>query len=238
VYIVKTRYWEKYFNGKVKSEGEQFKKADYSSEISFKARYNIIKEFSSGQNLDGVKILDAGCGIGLLKNIVGKACEIIGLDLSAEALKQAKEQGETPIKATVTNIPLKSAFEYVFCIEVLQYIDDWQNAVRELVNMTKNNGFLIISTLNKKCLLLHPKVLKILKKLGFTKMDENIVLHDKEDIVKELEKLGMDIIANKDLPIPIKGGKFLLNVSTILGLRHLFSYSFMIIAKKLNPESP
>ena len=63
-------------------------------------------------------------------------------------------------------------------------------------------------------------------------MDENIVLHDKEDIVEELEKLGMDIIANKDLPIPIKGGKFLLNVSMILGLRHLFSYSFMIIAKK------
>ena len=108
---MKTRYWEKYFNGKVKSKGEQFKKADYSSEISFKARYNIIKEFLSGQNLDGVKILDAGCGIGLLKNIVGKACEVIGLDLSTEALKHAKEQGEIPIKATVTNIPLKSAFE-------------------------------------------------------------------------------------------------------------------------------
>lgn len=235
---MKTRYWERYFNCKVKSEDEHFKKADYSSEISFKARYNVIKEFLSGQNLNGVKILDAGCGIGLLKNIIGKTCEVIGLDISTEALKYAKEQGEVPIKATVTNIPLKSGFEYVFCIEVFQYIDDWQNAVRELVNVTKNDSFLIISTLNKKCLLLRPKILKILKKFGFTKMDENIVLHDKEDIIKELEKLGMDIIANKDLPIPIKGGKFLLNVSTILGLRHLFSYSFMIIAKKLNPESP
>lgn len=230
-------YWKKYFNKRAEHGNTLYKKADYSSNLSLETRYENVSRILDELNLNGARVLDAGCGVGMLINLIKRRypfSQIIGLDLSINALKLAKEQGESNlIKGSITSIPIREGvFDVVFCIEVFQYVNNWHTGLNELDSVIKPEGFLIISTLNKRCLFLRPRILGILKKLKFTKMDENIVPHDKCLFKEYLKNKGYSIKKEIDLPIPVRWGKLLLRMGRLLSLKSAFSYAFIMLAQK------
>jgi 2-polyprenyl-3-methyl-5-hydroxy-6-metoxy-1,4-benzoquinol methylase len=97
---------------------------------------------------DGIA-LDFGCGSGAyLTCLKQSSLEVVGVDISPEAVKQA---GEKPYKAVLVidngkaPLPDQSA-GIVFSTEVLEHIEDAEAAVKEFNRLLKDGGLLILTT--------------------------------------------------------------------------------------------
>ena len=77
-------------------------------------------------------ILDAGCGNGAITNILDKAYDIMGIDISDAALKHVTAP---KMIASITQLPFENAsFDLCMCHEVLEHLptDELNDAIREL----------------------------------------------------------------------------------------------------------
>ena len=97
------------------------------------------------------KILDAGCGTGLVAEVLGNMNfkNIVGLDYSMDMLKIAKDKKiytrliqESLNKKTSLR---SNQFDIVLCTGVLTSGHVGSKAINELIRVTKNKGFLILS---------------------------------------------------------------------------------------------
>lgn len=131
---------------------------------SFNIAHRKVKdEIFSHIEMDGkkkpVKILDAGCGMGLslkeLHELTNKSCvELYGVDISNVQIERAKNIYEVPAKLFVSPIeelPFENSFfDFVICSEVLEHVLDPQLSLSELSRVIKKENLLILSTPNKK----------------------------------------------------------------------------------------
>jgi ubiquinone/menaquinone biosynthesis C-methylase UbiE len=96
------------------------------------------------------KILDVGCGSGVLMNKIRNIGEykIVGTDLSEEAVRIVKNNLKHDcFVGSITNLKLEDkSFDTVICSEVLEHLfeEDLEKAFSELVRVSK--GTIIIST--------------------------------------------------------------------------------------------
>ena len=63
-------YWKKYFNKRAEHGNTLYKKADYGSNLSLETRYENVSRILDELNLNGARVLDAGCGVGMLINLI------------------------------------------------------------------------------------------------------------------------------------------------------------------------
>ena len=118
--------------------------------------------------LNGKKLLDIGCGGGLLSERFAEAGAIvIGIDLSPSAIDAAKahaEEGGLEIDYRVVSISdLKedtkgkgrakgegdSPFDCIVCSEVLEHTDEPASFLKEACGVLKPGGLFFFSTINK-----------------------------------------------------------------------------------------
>lgn len=93
-----------------------------------------------------LKILDAGCGTGVAFPVLKPFGSVIGVDVSAEALRFAKKVGEKTKKASVTNLPFPNeSFDMVLSLDVLYHawVGDYDKALREYVRVLRPGGILV-----------------------------------------------------------------------------------------------
>jgi 2-polyprenyl-3-methyl-5-hydroxy-6-metoxy-1,4-benzoquinol methylase len=97
---------------------------------------------------DGV-VLDFGCGNGAYHSYLRQsALAVVGADVSPEAVKHARQlpyQSVLLIEPGAHPLPDHSA-AIVFSTEVLEHIEDAENAIREFSLMLKPDGLLILTT--------------------------------------------------------------------------------------------
>lgn len=97
------------------------------------------------------RLADIGCGEGLVINYLATNSLInpiiaTGVDLSAEALRQAKKRNPSSkfIRANAMDLPLEDcSYELVISLEMMEHIQPPDNALKELLRVTKDR--LIIS---------------------------------------------------------------------------------------------
>lgn len=93
-----------------------------------------------------LKILDAGCGPGAMLPHLQKYGDVVGVDLSNQALKYAKGRGKV-MKGSITNLDFKDqAFDLVVCLDVLyhMWVRDETIALNEFHRVLKNGGTLLL----------------------------------------------------------------------------------------------
>lgn len=103
-------------------------------------------------------IIDVGCGAApVVKELLLKDYNCIGLDYSFDMLKFSKEvlkksgiERQPVLQADCQALPFSDAqFDYIICLGVISYVEDYRPALRELSRLLKPGGKLIISYRNK-----------------------------------------------------------------------------------------
>lgn len=109
--------------------------------------------------LAGRRVLDVGCGGGILSDAMArKGAQVIGIDLAAKALRVAQlhalEAG-TPnvqyreISAEAMAEQEPGSFDAVTCMEMLEHVPDPASVVRACSRLVKPGGWVFISTINR-----------------------------------------------------------------------------------------
>ena len=108
--------------------------------------------------LTGKKVLDIGCGGGILAESMAKKGAIVtGIDLSEKALKVADLHGlESGVqvhyeKIAAEDLAVREAgqFDIVTCMEMLEHVPDPASIVRACSTLVKPGGTVFFSTLNR-----------------------------------------------------------------------------------------
>jgi len=109
-------------------------------------------------NLAGKKVLDVGCGGGILAESLSKAgATVCGIDLSSKALKVAElhqlESGTTVHYRSISAEDLAKQepeqYDVVTCMEMLEHVPDPNSVVQACANLCKPGGIIFFSTLNR-----------------------------------------------------------------------------------------
>ncbi|NTW21960.1 class I SAM-dependent methyltransferase [Candidatus Falkowbacteria bacterium] len=99
--------------------------------------------------MDGAKILDVGCGEGLLmKMIEGKyaGVQTFGMDNDKDVLAlKGKVKGEVSVGDINRLEYADNTFDAAYCLDVLEHIEDLSKPGSELARVLKPGGLLIIS---------------------------------------------------------------------------------------------
>jgi 2-polyprenyl-3-methyl-5-hydroxy-6-metoxy-1,4-benzoquinol methylase len=124
------------------------KKTDYG--ISSTRKRKIMELLG---DVAGKKVLDVGCGSGILGNEIKKkgAREVVGADISAGAIKEASKVLGKAVVADLQTERLDYAdgyFDVIVIAEVLEHVLYPENVVKEAKRLLKDDGFIIISTPN------------------------------------------------------------------------------------------
>ena len=120
---------------------------------------SILKKFKNmdnGRPLNNIKILDIGCGGGLLCEPLNRlgAC-VVGIDASEKNIKIAKTHAKkNNLKinyycATPENFISKIKFDVVLNMEIVEHVDNVDLFLKESSKFLRKDGTMFIATLNK-----------------------------------------------------------------------------------------
>lgn len=108
--------------------------------------------------LRDAKVLDVGCGGGLLSEALAKAgAQVTAIDLAPNLLKVARLHGlESGVKVEYRQMAVEAlageapaSFDAVTCMEMLEHVPDPASIVRACATLLKPGGRLFLSTLNR-----------------------------------------------------------------------------------------
>lgn len=96
------------------------------------------------------EVLEVGCGTGLiLQRIEPLADQAIGLDLSEGMLERATRRGLDVVRGDARRLPFDDeAFDVVCSFKMLAHLPDVEQAVREMVRVTRPGGHLLLEFYN------------------------------------------------------------------------------------------
>ncbi|WP_053522883.1 class I SAM-dependent methyltransferase [Leptospira noguchii] len=132
--------------------------------------------FSEIGNLETLKVLDIGCGIGLGHSQISEMVnELHGVDISAESLKLAKGRNPNVIYDTYDGnvLPFQNnTFDCVYAICVMHHVpkSQWNKFVQEMLRVVRVGGKILIIEHNP----LNPATLYIVKNIELDR-DANLL---------------------------------------------------------------
>ena len=109
--------------------------------------------------LKGQRVLDVGCGGGILADAMArKGADVLGIDLAEKSLKVAQlhalEAGTSQITyrlvaAEALAAEMPDHFDVVTCMEMLEHVPDPASVVQACARLAKPGGWVFFSTINR-----------------------------------------------------------------------------------------
>ena len=119
-------------------------------------RIKYILETLNKNNLNNTKVLDVGCGGGLVSEGLSKiGATVTGIDFIKENINVAKmhaKKNNLKINYFVKDFEkekITSKYDVIIILEVLEHLNNWEAFVKKIKLNLKKNGTLIISTINR-----------------------------------------------------------------------------------------
>jgi 2-polyprenyl-6-hydroxyphenyl methylase/3-demethylubiquinone-9 3-methyltransferase len=120
---------------------------------------NIVKDFnikSPNKPFKNIKILDIGCGGGLLSEPMCRlGASVVGIDASKKNIEVAKFHAKKNkliidyIIASPEKLKTKVKFDVILNMEIVEHVEDVNFFIKESSKLLKKNGIMFIATLNK-----------------------------------------------------------------------------------------
>lgn len=118
-------------------------------------RLAFIQEYVE---LSGKKVIDVGCGGGILSEALAQAgASVKGIDLADASLEVAQQHANDngleidyqKISAEQLAEELPNSFHGVVCMELLEHIPDPQSVINACAALAEQGGYVFFSTLNR-----------------------------------------------------------------------------------------
>jgi ubiquinone/menaquinone biosynthesis C-methylase UbiE len=123
----------------------------YEDEQSLKISFTLKRVISRS----GDTVIDVGCGTGMLFKHLDHYKLLVGVDPSMnmlmEARKKTRKGGNTElVLGDVEALPFRGgSCDVVFCISVLQLMDDPRRGLEEIIRILKNKGSFAVTLIRK-----------------------------------------------------------------------------------------
>jgi 2-polyprenyl-6-hydroxyphenyl methylase/3-demethylubiquinone-9 3-methyltransferase len=119
--------------------------------------FRKILEEQYGRDLSRVRLLDVGCGGGVLaEEFASIGCQVTGIDISPRSIEIARRHA---VRAglsieyhagSATLLPFEAEnFDAVSCCDVLEHIHDWRQVIVEAGRVLKPGGLFFFDTINR-----------------------------------------------------------------------------------------
>jgi 2-polyprenyl-6-hydroxyphenyl methylase/3-demethylubiquinone-9 3-methyltransferase len=168
---------------------------------------NARLEFIRNQvNLKGIRVLDVGCGGGILSEAMAKAGAVVtGIDAEKDAIQVAQEhaiENQLSIDYQCTSIEAfqDKKFNVITCMEMLEHVQNPELVLAHCKRLLKPKGILFLSTINRtlkayaSVIIAAEYILNILPRQT----------HDFQKFIKPSELIGVGRTLNLH-PIDMKG---------------------------------
>jgi len=157
-------------------------------------RMSYILDQINNRNIRNLKILDVGCGGGIICEPLARlGAKVTGIDFAPNNITAAKIHSKKNklkinyINKDIEKSKLDEKFDIILMFEVLEHLDNWKKAIKNIKKNLNKNGLIIISTINRN----------LLSKLFAINIAENILhwipkgTHDYNKLIKpeELKKI-------------------------------------------------
>ena len=157
-------------------------------------RMTYILDQITNRNIKNLKILDVGCGGGIICEPLARlGAKVTGIDFAPNNIKAAKIHSKKNklkinyINKDIEKSKLDEKFDIILMFEVLEHLDNWKKTIKNIKKNLNKNGLIIISTINRN----------LLSKLFAINIAENILnwipkgTHDYNKLIKpeELKKI-------------------------------------------------
>ncbi|OBR96805.1 trans-aconitate 2-methyltransferase [Clostridium ragsdalei P11] len=183
----------------------------YDNKHSFVAEYgkSMINFVNVGKEQ---KILDLGCGTGVLTNELAKnGATVIGTDLSKNMIDKAKSNYPNLIFQVedATNLPFKNDFDTVFSNAVFHWISNQEKLLHSVYTCLKDNGTLICEFGAKNNISqIQTAFEKVIEQKGYSYCSP-FFFPSKEEYKLLLDQGGFEVkhIIEYDRPTPLADGE-------------------------------
>jgi 2-polyprenyl-6-hydroxyphenyl methylase/3-demethylubiquinone-9 3-methyltransferase len=145
--------------GRFNSLAHRWWEADGEMRMLHRMNPARVSFVSDGAELSGMRILDVGCGAGILAEALGRqAAHVVGIDLATEALAVARlhalESGLANVDYRCTTVESLAAecpasFDVVTCMEMLEHVPDPSQAVGACATLVRPGGDVFFSTIDR-----------------------------------------------------------------------------------------
>lgn len=114
---------------------------------------------SERANLEGIKVLDVGCGGGILAEALSKlGAQVTGIDASEQTIGVAQNHSnavgsdvsyyQTTIEEFIANKP-EEKFDVITCLEMLEHVPSPGEIIKTCSTILKDDGDIFFSTINR-----------------------------------------------------------------------------------------
>ncbi|MBW2028487.1 MAG: class I SAM-dependent methyltransferase [Deltaproteobacteria bacterium] len=226
----------------------------------------ILSRFASmNMSSQKRKVLDVGCGTGIILKVLEKFGTPYGVELSPQAIEFLKKRDLERIACADANqsIPFKSGtFTIITCLDVLEHLDNDLGLMEEMLRVCKPGGYIFVTVpafgalwsghdvaLHHKRRYARNKLLEVIGNLRCTVEKAsyyNTVLFPLILIIRKSRSLFMpkeDVQSDLFIPVPalLNWALKLLFKAEIRCLRFMsfpFGVSIMLLLKKLGRHQP
>ncbi|MCU7959889.1 MAG: bifunctional 2-polyprenyl-6-hydroxyphenol methylase/3-demethylubiquinol 3-O-methyltransferase UbiG [gamma proteobacterium symbiont of Bathyaustriella thionipta] len=119
-------------------------------------RLGYIEEYAQG--LQNKKVVDVGCGGGILSESMAlKGAQVTGIDMGEAPLEVARlHQLESGVEVDYRQMPVEQlaeecphSFDVVTCMEMLEHVPDPASVISACAQLVKADGHVFFSTINR-----------------------------------------------------------------------------------------
>ena len=120
---------------------------------------NIINNFklkNKSKPLSGIKILDIGCGGGLLSEPMSRmGANVTGIDASDKNIKIAKVHSKKNklkinyLCSSPEKLKITKKFDVILNMEIVEHVEDVDFFLKSCSKLLKKNGLMFVATINK-----------------------------------------------------------------------------------------